>query len=312
MRKMKQMPQRLKRGSVLLTVLIVAAFALGVGVAIFERSGIAYREVIDRQGDTQGAIYAGSALRVAQSLMTMNNATYDASDSLWTIIPPIPVNNGYVNISIQAADGRLPINPLAETDDNKSVRIKNAFEKLFNDLDIDLEWETLRDWVITSDATAMSSVFHDEFNREGTGFTAKHAPLASLYEIRLIPGAPKLYQTLAEHLCAGDRETKININFATERVIAALIPELERYAPDIVAARDENPFTSKDDLYKLIGDQEAYTAALPYFDVKSNFFYIKIEVNILESVWFYHALLKRNGNRYIIMNYIEGKDVIYF
>jgi type II secretory pathway component PulK len=301
-----------KRGSVLLTVLMVIAFSLGVGMSVFERSGAAYREVVDRQGDTQGAIYAASALKVAQTLMGMNNTSYDAADSLWTFIPPIPVNNGYVNITIQAADGRLPINSLAETDDNKTKRIHAAFEKLFLSLEYGDQWENLRDWVVSDDAIAMSEVFSAEFNREGTPYTAKHAPLDSLYEIRLLPGFPKIYNELAKHLCVGDREPKININFASEQIISALIPELEPYAASIVAAREEVPFASKDELYKLIGSQEAYTAALPFFDVKSIYFYVKIEVNILESVWFYHALLKRNGNRYSIMNYIEGKDVIYF
>jgi type II secretory pathway component PulK len=300
-------------GSVLLTVLVVIAFSLGVGIAAFERAGGAYREVVDRQGDTQGAIYAASALKVAQYLMGRYNSSYDATDSLWTFIPPLPVNNGFVTITIQAADGRLPINSLAETDDNKSKRIRDAFEKLFTDLQYTDQWKLLRDWVSPAEAVPLSAeIISTEFNREGSPFTAKHAPLNSLYEIRLIPGMPKIYKELAQYVCMGDAEPKININFASEQVISALIPELAPYAADIVALRAEEPFTAKDDLYKLIGSQEAYTAALPFFDIKSSFFYVKIEVNILESVWFYHALLKREANRYGIVNYIEGKDVIYF
>jgi type II secretory pathway component PulK len=296
---------------------MVIAFSLGIGMAVFERAGESYREVLDRQGDAQGAIYAGSALRVAQYLMGKNNAAYDASDSLWTFIPPIPVNNGFVAITIQAADDRLPVNSLAESDEKKSERIRNAFEKLFLDSELDLEdadqWRSLHDWVVASDAVPLAmNIFSTEFNREGTPYTAKHAPLTTLYEIRLVPGFPKIYKELAQYICMGEREPKININFASEPVISALIPELEPYAANIVAARNEEPFTSKDDIYKLIGNQEAYTAALPFFDVKSTFFYVKIEVSILESVWFYHALMKRNGNRYAIMNYIEGKDVVYF
>jgi hypothetical protein len=291
---------------------MLIAFALGVGVTIFERAGIAYKEATDRQGDSQGAIYAGSALKVVQHLMGLNNATYDGSDSLWTAVPAIPVNNGFVSITIQAADGRLPVNPLAETDEKKAERITKAFEKIFEELDYGDQWESLRDWVVSSDTSPLSNTFVSELNREGTSYTAKHAPISSLYEIRLIPGFPKIYKDLSAYLCAGDAEPKININFANELVISALIPELAPYAADIAAAIDENPFTSKDDLYKLIGNQDAYTAALPYFDVKSTFFYVKMEVNILDSVWFYHALLKRNGNRYSILNYIEGKDIRYF
>ena len=50
-------------------------------------------------------------------------------------------------------------------------------------------------------------------------------------------------------------------------------------------------------IYNLMGSamQEEYSKILPYIDVKSSLFYVKIELNIGEDNLYYHLLVKRNG-----------------
>jgi hypothetical protein len=214
---------------------------------------------------------------------------------------------------VTPADDRLPVNALSQTDDDKSERIRNAFDKTFTELGYGTLWHSLRDWVSDSAAIPMSTeIIGETFNRDASPYTAKFGPISTLYEIRLIPEFPAIYKDIAEHLSVGEKEPKININFADNLTVISLIPEFEPYIDTIMSARAENPFTAKDAIYNLIQDSEAYTAALPFFDVKSSLFYVKIEVDVLNTVQIFHVLLRRNGKRFTVIRYIEGRDIRYF
>ncbi len=305
-----------RKGSVLIVVLVMTAFILTLVMALHEKSSESFGGVIDVQAENQGAIYAGSALTVIRQLMSLDDESYDAPTDQWATLPSIPVKNGYVTVTITPADDRLPVNALTQKDETKYERVKKAFEYIFSELDYDNTlWWALKDWVSSSESTPMSTEIHDTtFNSEGSSYTAKFSGLSSLYEMRMIPGFPSAYKDLSKYLCVGDTEPKININFADKLTIQALLPELDPYVDEIIEKRAETPFKSKDELYNMLGsgNRDIYTAILPYFDVKSTFFYVKIEVDIIENTQYYHALLKRNGKRFTVLRYIEGRSISYF
>ena len=80
---------------------------------------------------------------------------------------------------------------------------------------------------------------------------------------------------------AGDNN-KINLNMASVEVIKAFVPELEPYVEDIISTRETEPFKDISAIYQLMGSamQDEYSKILPYIDVKSSLFYIKLELNI--------------------------------
>ncbi len=51
---------------------------------------------------------------------------------------------------------------------------------------------------------------------------------------------------------------------------------------------------------------------MPYLDVKSSLFYIKLELNIGDDNIYYHLLVQRNGSNVTPIKYIEGNNIEYF
>ena len=304
-----------REGNVLVTVLIMTAFMASLVIVLHERSSASYRGALDLQADNQGGIYAGTALTVLRTLMEFDDPEYDAPTDQWTVIPPIPVRGGFVSVSVRPADSRLPVNALANQDNATKKRMEDAFEYMYASLEYsDIMWKSLRDWVSSVSGPGQSIIRGVVFNAEGNSYMAKHGLLSSLYEIRLIPGYPEVYNDVVKYLSLGELEPKININFADNLTIRAFLPELTTYVDEIIEAREKEPLKTKDALYRILGNtnQELYTKVLPFFDVKSSLFYVKIEVNILSSTQYYHILMRKSGRRFIVIRYIEGRGIDYF
>lgn len=300
----------------LVTVLIMMAFLTSMVIVIYERSTASYRGVLDLQADNQGGIYAGTALTALRALMEYDNPEYDDPTDQWNMIPSIPVKGGFISVTVRPADDRLPVNALVNTDNDTKRRMEKAFETMYASLGYDDEmWKSLKDWVSTSTAIPLSQTIPGAvFNPGGNSYTAKNAMLSSLYEIRLIPGYSGVYKDIIKHLSLGELEPKININFADNLTIQSFLPELAPYVDNIIAEREKEPFRNKNALYNILGsgNRDIYTATLPFFDVKSTLFYVKIEVDILDTLQYYHILMRRNGSRFTVIRYIEGRGLDYF
>jgi type II secretory pathway component PulK len=123
-----------------------------------------------------------------------------------------------------------------------------------------------------------------------------------------------IYRDLSQYITTGEVAPKININMAEAIVIRAMLPELEPFIDRIIEERAENPFRNKDAVYAILGqgNRDIYNKILPFFDVKSTLFYVRIEVNILDGVQNYHALMQRSGNSMTVLRYIEGGNLDYF
>ncbi len=305
-----------RKGNVLITVLIMMAFLTSMVIVMNEKSSTSYRGVLDLQADNQGGVYAGTVLVALRQLMEYDDPEYDAPTDQWASVQSIPVKGGFVSVSVMPADDGLPVNALTNTDNATKKRMEEAFEYMYTALGYDDDmWKSLEDWVSLSTTRPVSqSVASTTFNTQGNSYTAKFGPINSLYEMRLIPGYPAIYRDIAQHLSVGEQEPKININFADNLTIRALLPELAPYVGEIIEARNDEPFKTKDALYNILGssNRDIYTAVLPYFDVKSTLFYVKIEVSILGSQQYYHALMRKSGKRMTVVRYIEGRGIDYF
>ncbi|MDR2870785.1 MAG: general secretion pathway protein GspK [Deferribacteraceae bacterium] len=306
----------MRRGSVLIVVLVMTAFILSVVMMTFEKSADTYAGVVGVQAENQGGIYVSSIATAIKTLMALDNADFDGVNDEWTVIPTIPVEGGYVSVQLKVADDRIPVNALTQPRDSAGyTRVVTAFDKLFTELELDsMLWHGIHDWVRPADnEPPLILTPAERYNPEGNGYTAKHKPLESLAELRLVPNIAREYNRLSNFLCMGGETTPhININFAPPEVISAFLPELESYVDQIVELRAEEPFQNKDALYTIMSDRTAYTAILPYFDVKSSLFYAKVELNLAAENYYYHILFRRNGTSMNVAAYIEGRPINYF
>ena len=269
----------------------------------------AYGTVITLQNDYQGAIYAMTAVEALEMAFQYDEETYDSSSDIWAQIPPIPLDNGFMTVYMIPLNSKVPLAGLVSSDEKLRERTENAVTTLISELDLtESDIYDLKTWVGSSDPTG------ERFDENSAPYSAKSSQLQTLIELAFIPSFKDEYKKLTPYVSIAGDNNKINLNMASAEVIKAYVPELEPYIEDIISTRETEPFKDVSAIYQLMGSamQDEYSKILPYIDVKSSLFYIKLELNIGDDNIYYHLLVQRNGTNVSPVKYIEGNSIDYF
>ncbi len=299
----------MKKGTILISVLIIISICTTLAVFINEKSLSSYSSVNNLHYEYQGAIFAMTAMTALETVFKFDDANYDGTEDIWNLIPPIPIDNGFLTAYIHPLNSRFPINSLSIKDEEVRRRFSDGFNKLMEKHELTTgDSSDLMNWLGTG---FISSQRIDENNAP---YNVKGAIMNTLAELAYVPGFESNYKQVSKHLSIGEKNYKINLNLASEELITSLFPELEPYITDILEARSEGDFKDVSAIYKIMGDheQENYNAILPYIDVKSSMFYVKMELNIGDTFKFYHILYERTGKNIKPVKYIEGGNIDYY
>ena len=303
------MNKNMKKGSILVTVMVVVTACTSLALFIHEKTLAAYGTVISLQNDYQGAIYAMTAIEALEMAFQYDEASYDAADDIWTQIPTIPLDNGFMTITMKPLNAKVPMATLNSKDEDVKERATNALNELMRQLEItEPDIYELLTWVGASDPTG------ERFDENGAPYSMKSAQLQTLAELALLPSFQTDYKKLIPYVSIAGDGNKINVNLASKEVIDAYVPELAPYTDQIISTRETEPFKDVSAVYNIMGAamQDEYSKILPYIDVKSSLFYIKIELNIGDDNIYYHLLVQRNGSSVSPLKYIEGNNIDYF
>ena len=303
------MNKNMKKGSILITVMVVITACTSLALFINEKSLAAYGTVISLQNDYQGAIYAMTAIEALEMAFQYDEASYDAADDIWMQIPTIPLDNGFMTITMKPLNAKVPMAALNSKDENIKERAQNALSELMRELEItEPDIYELLTWIGASDPTG------ERFDENGAPYSMKSAQLQTLAELALLPSFQTEYKKLIPYISIAGDGNKINVNLASKDVINAYVPELAPYTDQIISTRETEPFKDVSAVYNIMGAamQDEYSKILPFIDVKSSLFYIKIELNIGDDNIYYHLLVQRNGSSVSPLKYIEGNNIDYF
>lgn len=303
------MNKNMKKGSILITVMVVITACTSLALFINEKSLAAYGTVISLQNDYQGAIYAMTAIEALEMAFQYDEASYDAADDIWMQIPTIPLDNGFMTITMKPLNAKVPMAALNSKDENIKERAQNALSELMRELEItEPDIYELLTWIGASDPTG------ERFDENGAPYSMKSAQLQTLAELALLPSFQTEYKKLIPYISIAGDGNKINVNLASKEVINAYVPELAPYVDQIISTRETEPFKDVSAVYNIMGAamQDEYSKILPFIDVKSSLFYIKLELNIGDDNIYYHLLVQRNGSSVSPLKYIEGNNIDYF
>lgn len=298
-----------KKGSILITVLIVISLCVSVALFIHERSAGSYSSVINLQTEYQGAIYAMTAVRALELAFKYDTNSSDGRQDIWNNLVPIPVEKGFLTVYIKPVNAKFPLNILSSDNKTQTERYEEGFTKLMEELNAaEATLDDLKNWLGSGTVTS------ERFDENNAPYSFKGARLDTLAELQYVPAFSDIFKDISDYVSIGAPDNKININLAPKEVIIALLPELEPYINDILEAREDADFKNVSDIYKIVGagNQEMYNNILPYFDVKSSLFYAKLELNVLDENKYYHILFQRNGRSIKVLKYIEGPNMEYF
>lgn len=300
---------KLRQGSILITVIIVVSISITLATYIYEQAIKSYGVVLSQQNEYQGAIYAMTVIKALEVIFEYDTTRSDGPGDVWNLIPAIPVDNGFLTITLRPINAKFPLNSLANDNEEIRDRYARALDILLSDnnMSSDIRYD-IESYLGTGNPTS------ERIDTSSSPYNYKGAKLSSLAEAYYITSIGDNFNQLTEFVSMGDPNSKINLNFVSREIMVAIIPELEPFADAIITAREESDLTDVSEIYNIIGigSQDVYTTTLNFFDVKSIYMYAKLELTIGDNTQFYHVLYNKNGNKVTPIKYIEGGSIDYF
>ncbi|MBI5038412.1 MAG: type II secretion system minor pseudopilin GspK, partial [Nitrospirae bacterium] len=286
-----------------LTLLLTIILEFNLGMRVEARAAANFRD------DMKAYYLARSGITFAIAMLEDDSRTaprYDSLDELWAQkIPPIPVGDGLVSVTITDEDSKINANKLAAgfgavTGDNMRawmVRFLDLFE-LKSDLS-----DTIADWIDQDDTERPNGAESGYYEGLEESYEARNRPLDSLLELRLIKGMEGDTFDRLKNMLTVNSDGWINVNTASKQILMSLSDDMNGdIADEIMAFRTENPFQTKVDVKNNISISEnVYTDISKFIEVKSNYFSITSAVEVNQNRKTINAVVRRQGEKVNIL-----------
>lgn len=238
---------RRQRGAALLIALVAVALATVLAVGLLESAqrGQARTEALVT-GERAHQYAAGMEALVARSMARARAEGLDAAlvDGAWT--EPFEVPGGFVQGRLLDQQGRFNLNALASQDAALAGRAEAALERLLDALGQPRSVAAeLADWIEGGAAVRSGSVGDFWYAAQQPPYRVPGLPLAHVSELRWLRSVDQsVYEALLPHVAAlPDPVLRINVNTATDEVLAALFDALDPEQARRVLA--DGPFSDR-------------------------------------------------------------------
>jgi general secretion pathway protein K len=293
---------RYQRGVALLTAVLIVALATILATQIGFDSALEQR----RSGtvlllDQAFLVGLGAEAWAASYLKDdLENSKQDHLGERWaTPIPPIPIEGGVIEGSIEDMQGRFNLNELVTSEgavDREGVR---EFQNLLASLDLESKWAgILADWLDTDTQPNFPDGAEDDlYTSQTPPYRAANGAITSISELLALPGfGLERYQRLRPYVTALPIGTRINVCTASGEVIDALGDGTKEFSVDregLARQRQERCFPTTDDLKAAFGD-EAFNRIATRVEERTSFFRLTAVVSIGTTQMSLYSLLQRD------------------
>ena len=206
-------------------------------------------------------------------------------------IPPLPVDDGVIELEISDEDGKVNINRLIDKNGSLNPELSRVVKRLFRIFDVDSEaFPYLVDYI---DADSVVCAGGSEYESKNMLFDTKG-------ELSEFPGLDACLDCLTIYSSG-----KININTAPAVVLQSLSDGIdEKIAQSIIDYRTTTPFRSAAQLGQVPGITSGILENVKKITtVKSNFFTVKSTAGVGESRRTALAVVERTK---------KGLDIVYW
>lgn len=291
---------RTQRGVALVTAMLVVAIIGTVAAFLGLSQQVWLRQTQNLMDLAQADSLRLGALRFAAIALT-EDAKHTKVDDLtedWAKgLPPLPVEGGYVVIQAQDASARFNLNSVVNSNDGPNGAAIGVFRNLLtaNGLDANLS-DALIDWIDRNSTTQPSGAEDVDYLSTEYPYRAANQRLTNVDELRLVKGyTDEIVEKLKPHVIALPVETyEINVNTASETVLAALFNIPDTQAAEIVRVREGKPFTDKAQIQEFLPkNAQNPPPNPPPYDVQTAYFIVTVETHIGRTIRRTEALLQR-------------------
>lgn len=288
---------RRQSGAALLAALLLMAVGVTLAINLLWSANLHMHQMRNLNYMDQARMFAlGAEAWAADTLkIDLEESQSDSLDEVWAIaLPPLPIDGGQLSGAIEDLQGRFNINNVVDIAGQKDQIWFDALVRLMISLDIDpLIADSIVDWIDPNvDVSFPNGAEDDVYTGLEPSYRAANAFLHDASELRAVNGVDALiYERLKPYVTALPRGTLINVNTASEFVLACLSQTSTIFdAQLIIENRTGQPYESLSDVSSFL-PQDAMALAT----VSSEYFGVRSVVALGTTQFSMYSLLERDA-----------------
>jgi general secretion pathway protein K len=246
--------RRQQRGVALITAVLIVAIGTMIAVNLMWEGTLDLRRTESALAADQGLLYVQGAEAWAADILRQDLVDSPDSDhlsELWAVeLAPLPVDGGTITGRLEDLQARFNLNNLIAADGMENQLARRQFERLLNNLEIDPALAgAVVDWLDPDTDLRFPTGGEDVvYSSLDPPYRTANSMITSTSELMAITGFDKeIYQRLAPYITVLPRGTKLNVNTASDVVLASLSDDLDpATATALVEERDNAEFLDID------------------------------------------------------------------
>jgi len=245
-----------QRGVALVMAIIVVAIGTMIAVNLMWRQTLDMRRTEAALAGDQGLMYVQGAEAWAADILRQDLVDSPDSDNLgeqWALeLPPLPVddNGGTITGRLEDLQGRFNLNNLIGADGKESKLMREQFERLLVSVEADPALAgAVVDWLDPDTEQRFPTGGEDTvYSDADPPYRTANSIITSTSELMAVAGFDRdTYRRLAPYITVLPAGTKLNVNTASDVVLASLSPNIDlATAASLVEQRGEADFVDID------------------------------------------------------------------
>jgi general secretion pathway protein K len=293
-------PATRQHGVAVLSAMLVVAIGTMIAVNLMWYASLDLRRTTSALAADQGLFYLHGAEAWAGDILRQDQVSSIQSDHLseiWaTELPPIPVDGGVISGRIEDLQGRFNLNNLVTPQGGEDQLARRQFERLLESLQLDAGIAGVAlDWLDSdSESTFPFGAEDDAYARFDPPYRTSNTIITSPSELLAMNGVDfESYQLLLPYVSALPSGTMLNVNTASDLVLASLSDEIDlSRSASLIEERNGANFSDINASFE--GDVEPDT--LMRIDGVSQYFLLRASVAIGTNQFTMYSVLQRDNS----------------
>jgi general secretion pathway protein K len=243
-----------QRGVAIVMAIIVVAIGTMIAVGLTWRGTLDLRRTESALAADQGLMYVQGAEAWAADILRQDLVDSPDSDNLgeqWAIeLPPLPVDGGAIRGRLEDLQGRFNLNNLIGSDGMESELARRQLERLLVSVEADPALAgAVVDWLDPDTELRFPSGGEDVvYSDADPPYRTANSMITSTSELMAVAGFDRdIYRRLAPYITVLPSGTKLNVNTASDVVLASLSDDIDlATATSMIEQRGDAEFVDID------------------------------------------------------------------
>jgi general secretion pathway protein K len=226
--------RRSQRGIAAIMAILIVAIGTMIAVNLVWQGRLDQRRAEAALAADQGLLYVQGAEAWAADILRQDLVDSPDADHLgeeWAIeLPPLPVDGGAIQGRLEDLQGRFNLNNLIARDGTENELMRKEFERLLALVDVDPALAgAVVDWLDADTDLRFPNGGEDvSYSSSDPPYRTANSMITSVSELLAISGMDReSYGRLAPYLAALPQGTKLNVNTASNVVLASLSDDID-------------------------------------------------------------------------------------